>query len=86
MADIVKQLKDNRQKIEDLVRRQNQREGELNALMAQFKEDFGVDDVDAARAKRDQLNKELDDNEVKMAELDQEMATIIEEANRGREG
>jgi predicted transcriptional regulator len=86
MADIVKQLKDKRQKIEDLVRRQNQREGELNALMAQFKEDFGVDDVDAARAKRDQLNKELDDNEVKMAELDQEMATIIEEANRGREG
>jgi len=85
MADMVKQLKAKRQKIEDLVRRQNQREGELNALMAQFKEDFGVDDVDAAREKREQLNKELDDNESKMAELDKEMATIIEEADKGRE-
>lgn len=80
MASIVGKLKTKRRRIEEILKAQNQREGAVQTVLEQLKADFGVSDVDEAKAKRDTLNEELDNNETKMAELDKEMATILEAA------
>jgi len=82
MADIVGELKVKRQRIEEIIKAQDQREGELKAVMDQLKADFGVVDIDAANIKRETLNGELDDNESEMDKLDMEMGNIIKAAGR----
>jgi len=80
MADIVDGLKRKRSKIEDVIKEQNRREGERKALLCSLEEDFGVGSVEEAEKKLDALDKELDDNEDSMRELDREMAAILEAA------
>lgn len=80
MADIVDGLKRKRSKIEEVIKEQNRREGERKALLGSLEEDFGVSSVEEAEKKLDALDRELDDNEDSMRELDREMAAILEAA------
>jgi len=82
MTNIVSKLKAKRRKIEEIIKAQDQREGALSTVLDQLKADFGVDDVDAAKKKREILNEELDENETQMDKLDVEMGKIIEAAGR----
>lgn len=83
MADIVKALRDKRHRIEDTLRVQDRREGELKALLDGLNEDFGVSDMEGAKERMEQLGKELDDNEDQMVKLDKEMAAILQAAEDG---
>lgn len=86
MADLVRNLRSKREQIEEILRAQNRREGEMKALMDGLKRDAGVSSIEEAKVRLKELSEELDTNEDSMRELDKEMDGILEAAQNAKRG
>lgn len=86
MADLVRSLRQKKERIESVIREQDRREGEMKALMDRLKSEFSLESYDEVKQRLQELGKELDDNEDTMCELDKEMDQILADAENAKRG
>lgn len=83
MTDIVDRIKKKQDQIKTLEKERAHQEGQEKQLLKQLKDETGVDSVEDAEKKLDQLGKELIENEEDLKKLDEEMGRIISTATSG---
>lgn len=84
MLDILSELKEKKQRIQDLQQQKARQEGQREEVLRRLKEEFDVSSVEEAEKKLKVFGKELVQNEELLKDYKRQMDVIITEAHQKR--
>jgi predicted mannosyl-3-phosphoglycerate phosphatase (HAD superfamily) len=80
MPDILTQLREREKTIHDLQQKKARLDGQREQLLKQLKSESGVETIDKATEKLEEIKKGIEENEARLIRLREKMDTVIKQA------